>query len=325
MTDNQHAKQRLNKRLEAAAALRDSGQFDAARAVLAGVSADPDRDALGPETSLGLPRRLQSAMLKLAKAEKNLIDRIGYQFHLVPPPDQLANYGRFTMADRRAITEANKQPVPRQIHQIWIGNAPAPITTGAWADHAQRHGFDYKLWQEADLDRLGIPDNPSFQAMMNEGDFPGAVDIARYEILERLGGIYLDCDWYPARSDISFDAHWPMSGLTVIAEDIPRNTGMGPLLLANSVIATPPNHPVFRRLNAVIGDVMRDMPRAPAWWSTGPLIFTVVCRGGSVSLSGADILAGSLPYGASIEDVRRVCEEVEANDGGLLLAWKPWA
>lgn len=326
MLPQKTAKQRLNANLQEAADLRLGGQFEAAREILNAVALDPEVDALGPRTSLGLPRRLHAAMLKLAKAEGNLIERTGYQFHLVPPPALLAKYGRFTPAQRAAILQANKQPVPHVIHQIWIGDRAVPITTRAWADHAALRGFGYKLWREADLAEFGITDNPALRTMLDKGDYPGAVDVARYEILERLGGVYLDCDWYPARSDLGFDDLWPMTGLTVMAEDIPRNTSAGPVLLANSVIASPPNHPVFTRLNAILGEVVRDIPGAPAWWSTGPLIFTVVSRGGgSVSLAAAGLVAGALPQTATLQDAEALCAQADPSDNGLLIAWKPWA
>ena len=98
--------------------------------------------------------------------------------------------------------------------------------------------------------------------MMDRADYPGAVDVARYAILEREGGIYLDCDWYPARDDIGFHDLLPLLGLTALAEDIPRNTGAGALLLANSFIAAPPGHPVLARLTAALPAVLAEMPRA---------------------------------------------------------------
>ncbi len=47
---------------------------------------------------------------------------------------------------------------------------------------------------------------------MEAGDLPGAVDVARYFILHAQGGIYLDCDWYPARDDLSFADVLPLIG-----------------------------------------------------------------------------------------------------------------
>ncbi|RII37906.1 mannosyltransferase [Pseudooceanicola sediminis] len=315
-------KQRLNRRLADAATLRLAGDYPRAAEILAEVAQDPGVGALGPVTSLGMPRRLQAAHLRLAKAEGDALRRIGYQFHLVPPPAQLAPFARFTPQERRDINHANRQPVPHVLHQIWIGDQPVPPACAAWADYARARGYDYRLWRAADLEQLGVNDTPVFAAMLARGDYPGAVDIARYAILARDGGIYLDCDWYPARRDIGFHDLLPLTGLTALAEDIPRNTGMGGLLLANSMIATPPDHPVLHRLNSVLDDVVAAIPGAPAWWSTGPLIFTMVARAGAVALAGNGLVAGTLPRGAPFGDVEAL--RAAAPEDALLIAWKSW-
>lgn len=318
------AKQRLNEQLEKAAEYREDGDFGAAWQVLEAVSADPERAALGQETALGLPRRLHSAFLKLAKAEDDPLERIGYQYHLVPDPDLLATHGTFSSAERRAVAEANRTAIPPVIHQVWIGQGAVPPSAKAWEKHAKAHGYGHFLWREKDLEEAGIHENKAFRAMLERGDYPGAVDIARYLLVEQEGGIYLDCDWYPARADISFHDLLPMTGLTAMAEDIPRKTGRGSLLLANSFLAAPAHHPVLIRLNAVLPDVVAAMPGAPAWWSTGPLIFTVVARGGAITLADAALVAGDLPRGAPFGDVEAACRAAEHDDGGLLLAWKSW-
>ncbi len=315
-------KQRLNRILEAAAALREAGQFDEAERLLTETARDPKVAALGPLTSLGLPRRLQSAMLKLAKVRGDPVRRIAYQFHLVPPPEVLAGFVQYTLEERYEIARMNSLPVPRILHQIWIGDKPQPPACTAWAEHASARGYDYRIWREADLERIGLGANDAFATMLAQDDYPGAVDIARYEILAREGGIYLDCDWYPARRDISFHDLLPMRGLTALAEDIPRNTGMGGLLLANSLIAVPQGHPVMRRLNAVLGDVMRALPEGPAWWTTGPLIFTLAARGGAVTLADASFVAGSLPQQAPLSQVTALAADPATT--GLLIAWKSW-
>lgn len=318
------AKQRLNAELEKAAQYREDGDFGAAWQVLEDVAADPERAALGPDTALGLPRRLHSAFLKLAKAEDDPLERIGYQYHLVPDPAVLAGHGRFTTAERRVIAEANRTVIPPVIHQVWIGSGDLPPSAEAWALHAKTQGYGHFLWREKDLEEAGIYENRAFQAMLERQDYPGAVDIARYLLLEQEGGLYLDCDWYPARNDISFHDLLPMTGLTAMAEDVPRKTGCGSVLFANSFLAAPAHHPVLIRLNAVLPAVIDAMPEAPAWWSTGPLVFTVVARGAAVTLAGASLVAGALPRGAPFADVEAACRAAEALDSGLLLAWKSW-
>ena len=167
-------------------------------------------------------------------------------------------------------------------------------------------------------------DHPAYQEMHNKGDYPGAVDVARYIVLEKFGGIYLDCDWYPARQDIGFHDIMPMLGIGGMAEDIPRNTGKGGLLLANSMIMAPPEHPVLRRLLDSLPNAMRTLPDAPAWWATGPLLFTLMCRGGAMTLADSDIVAGSLPQDTPLEEVINWCTDCQKNEGGLLLSWKSW-
>jgi len=318
------AKDRLKQLLSDAALQRQSGQLEKARQILQSVAEDPEANALGLLTACGLPRGLQSAYLKQAKAEKNAIEKAGYRFHLTPPPELLLPFCRFSTNEKIAINEANKQAVPRSIHQIWVGSRSLPQGAEAWRDHAAEHGYEYTLWRESDLETFGIHKNPAYREMYDKGDLPGAVDVARYIILDKLGGIYLDCDWYPARQDISFHDLMPMTGMGGMAEDIPRNTGKGGLLMANSLIMTPPSHPVLAKLLQTLPDALRILPDAPAWWVTGPLLFTLMSRGGSLSLADSDIVAGELPQETSTDDVIAWCQRSQHHDGGLLLSWKSW-
>lgn len=295
------------------------GRTAEARLLLDALMGDADRDLLGPQTALGLPRRLQAGFLRLAKAEGDLRAKTALQYHLVPPPELLAPLFRTDASDRAAFTEAAQQPVPRLVHQVWIGSAP-PVTTRAWAEAAARQGYGYRLWHEDDLAALGLEDDPAYRHMRAKGDLPGAVDVARYHILAREGGIYLDCDWYPARSTL--DSALPRCGLTALAEETPRLTGAGPVLLNNSLIATPPGHPALLHLIAALPRVLDLLPSGPAWWVTGPLVFTLTCRRGPVTLADARIVAAQADSGMSEADVKGLA--ARCDNPGLLIAWKPW-
>ena len=107
------SKIRLNQRLDEAASLRLSGRFAEAYDLLKSLESDTDVVLLGHTTSLGLPRRLHSAFLKLAKAEHDAIRSIGFQYNLVPPPDVLNKYATFTIAERKGITAATDSRFPR--------------------------------------------------------------------------------------------------------------------------------------------------------------------------------------------------------------------
>ena len=320
MPDKKHYDELLIK----VRALQAEHRFSEAHDLLNGLVGNVDSHLMGEITALGLPRRLHSAMLRLAKAEGDAVKRIGYQYMLVPPPQAFKKYGLFSASEREQLAAKNREAVPKVIHQIWIGEKEPPVSTAAWKNHAREHGYDYRLWREADLEGEGVTSNAIFARMLAERDYPGAVDVARYIILARLGGIYLDCDFYPAREDISFHDLLPLIGLTAFAEEVPRMTGRGSVLLANSFIAAPPGHPVFPRMLAAFPDILGDMPKAPAWWATGPLIFTVVARAGSVCLADAGFVAASLADRAPYEEVKAVCASIRPDDSGLLIAWKSW-
>ncbi|AYD03338.1 glycosyltransferase [Neorhizobium sp. NCHU2750] len=313
------------KMLREARKLIRSGRMEEARERLHLIEAE-DLGRADSVTSLGLPRRVQSARLKLAKAEGDPVRKIAYQFHLVPPPEKLARYAAFSADERQRMVALSRIDIPRCIHQIWLGSKPVPSTVAAWADHAAAHGYGYRLWREADLAQSGYDRHPSLHHMLDEGDIPGAVDVARYMILRDLGGIYLDCDWYPARSTRTFHDILPLTGLAVFAEDIPRNTGVGGTLLANSFIATPPGNPVLAKLCDVLPEVIAELGDAPAWWSTGPLILTVLARSGPISLADAGLVAASMSAGTRLDEVKDLAASLEEADApSLLIAWKPWA
>ncbi|MFK3778997.1 glycosyltransferase family 32 protein [Agrobacterium sp. NPDC089420] len=317
-------KKYYDAQLQAARQLQNDGRYAEAHALIQSLIVEKDGHLMGEPTVLGLPRRLHAARLRLAKAEGDMVAKIGYQYTLVPPPQLLAKYARFSPEELRTIGLKGRENVPRFIHQIWIGEKVPPVSGEAWAGHAARHGYQYRLWREADLEREGVFSNAVFRTMLDQGDYPGAVDVARYVVLERYGGIYLDCDWYPARDDMSFDAFLPLMGLTAFDEKTPRDTGQGSMLLANSFIASPAGHPVFRRMLEAFPAIIKEMPRAPAWWSTGPLIFTVIARAGSISLAPAAFVAASLADRAPFGDVEAIRRECATEANGLLIAWKSW-
>lgn len=321
------------QRLKQARALVEAGAFDEAHELILSLQSDPgvtgseSRDSvsdLGSRTMLDLPRKLHSLKLRLAKAQGNRLERIGLQYTLVPPPELLGPLTRFTSTERQAMTLRNREPVPRILHQIWLGPLPVPPATERWREHAARHGLEYRLWREADLDQLRARDHPVFAHMLAVDDYPGAVDVARYAILAEIGGIYLDCDWYPARDDLSFADLLPLIGLAALAEDTPRDTGLGSLLLTNSLIAAPPRHPVFERLLAILPEVIELLPEGPAWWSTGPLVMTLLFRGTTFTVPDAAIVASTLARRAPFTEVEAVRGNAIARDLGLLIGWKSW-
>ncbi len=307
--------------LETATMHIGEGNLAEAEDILNRLAEAPGRDVLGPETALGLPRRLHSAMLKLAKRKGDRAVVAALQYHLIPPVDRLAPLFAVDREGRAARVRGAQAPVPKVVHQIWIGGTP-PETTSMWKAHAERHGWLYRLWGESDLSQIGVEADPVFQRMLEEGDYPGAVDVARYHLLAAQGGLYLDCDWVPVR-DAPFEEAFPETGISAIAEVTPRLTGVGSPFLNNSVIAAPPGHPVFAQLLAALHAVLDALPKGPAWWVTGPLVFTLASRQGPVTVLDAGLVDGETK--GSKADMEASVAAIRASDGGAYLhAWKPW-
>lgn len=303
------------------------GDIEGAQGLLDSLAADHEllaRAELGPPTVLGMPRKLHSANLRLAKIARDRLRVTGLQFTLVPDPAVMADVGRYSGGEQRVIARLAGEKVPRILHQVWIGDLPQPPAVDAWRRHCASFSMAYRLWGEAELLAEGFDAHPAFAEMMARKDYPGAADVARYLVLEKFGGIYMDADWFPARDDVGFDDFVALVGFTALADATPRMTSAGGLLLANAFIATPPQHPVLRRILEAIPRVMRALPDAPAWWSTGPLIFTYACRGAGVTLATVDMMAAVLPRGAPFQAVDAARKEAMRGDRGFLIDWKSW-
>ena len=100
---------------------------------------------------------------------------------------------------------------------------------------------------------------------------------------------------------------------------MPRVTGRGPVLLTNALIAAPAGHPVMAALLRIMPEAVRSLPRAPAWWVTGPLVFTLLARLCPLGMAAHDIVAGRLPRRAPPEALAQF-----RGQPGLLIDWKSW-
>jgi mannosyltransferase OCH1-like enzyme len=77
--------------------------------------------------------------------------------------------------------------IPQIIHQIWLGS-PIPELYAGWEQTWQKlnPGWDYRLWNEREIDAFGLVNRRAYDESTSYGV---KSDLARYEILERLGGI----------------------------------------------------------------------------------------------------------------------------------------
>jgi len=124
----------------------------------------------------------------------------------------------------------NKKPkIPKIIHQIWLGDK-YPEKYHYYTEKLMKinKGWEYKLWTDADVDSFKLKNIKLFNNISNLG---AKSDIFRYEILERIGGVYIDTDFDSVKS---FD--------DLLYLDFFAGTQDKEMIILNSIMASIPNH-----------------------------------------------------------------------------------
>jgi len=83
--------------------------------------------------------------------------------------------------------------IPKIMHQLWIGPHPPPQKElDSWRE--QHPDWEYMFWDETAL-KTHFPDGLHNQAQFDAiSEWNGKCDIARYEILHKFGGFFIDAD-----------------------------------------------------------------------------------------------------------------------------------
>lgn len=89
--------------------------------------------------------------------------------------------------------------IPKLIHQIWIGNNPIPTKYAFFQNsiRAQNSDWIYMLWDEKKIKAEKFADYDLYEKART---YPEKADIARYMILKKYGGVYIDIDTFCLRS-----------------------------------------------------------------------------------------------------------------------------
>jgi len=134
--------------------------------------------------------------------------------------------------------------------------------------------WSYMLWTEEEISELGLYNQTKFES---HPMLSGKADIARYEILFKFGGFFIDADSISIKPlDDLLDNNF----VTVYESEKNRKK-----LVANGYFGCKPkNRVMFDMINEIRKlDVNRMMHRH-AWETTGPLPFTTVLKKHSVKI-----------------------------------------
>jgi len=145
------------------------------------------------------------------------------------------------------------------MHRIWLGPEPPPRVVeleAAWRE--MNPGWFVHTWRDWDLPALR--NQLWFDAV---GHPAQRADIARYELLHRFGGIYIDTDFAPLRPIEDLVAH---TEIFIGAEDAQW--------LSNAIMGSRPGHPFLATLVDGIGASILSQREAEPNEQTGPKYVT---------------------------------------------------
>lgn len=161
--------------------------------------------------------------------------------------------------------------IPRIIHHVWLGG-PMPHDLEAYRDTwRQTHpGWEHRLWGDDDLDWLENRDlfdqAPDIVPERNIGQF--RANLARYEILWRHGGVYVDCDMEALKPLDPL-----MDGECWAAWEHEPGQPKGPLV-GNTILAAAPGARFLRRCIDQVRPDTVTYAGEPSWRMSGPSMLT---------------------------------------------------
>lgn len=87
-------------------------------------------------------------------------------------------------------------PIPKHIHQIWIGEKPLPETFRTYVESWKLHhpNFKHALWTDADIEQLE-KESPLPSLFYEAESISTKSDAFRFYIINRYGGVYVDTDF----------------------------------------------------------------------------------------------------------------------------------
>lgn len=146
--------------------------------------------------------------------------------------------------------------------------------TNSWREMCRKCGWGYKLWTQDEIFRIPLKNEAQYRKMWNLWH---KSDIARIEIIDRFGGVYIDCDFKWSGQPV--EKFIPMSGNQAVitpehGHSTPRlkwfpqpdaSTIATAVSFSVAFIAAPPGNPFIGKLVKDIGPVIdnnvgKDVP-----------------------------------------------------------------
>jgi len=157
--------------------------------------------------------------------------------------------------------------IPKILHQLWVGPKKPPIELiKTWRDN--NPSWTHIFWNEDLLNKYfpdGLYNKKQYDCMP---DWNGKCDIARYEILQRFGGFFIDADTIALRS---IDEYLLENDVFSCYE----NEWIRGNLVSAGYLAAMPNNHLVNCLIKKISDIKEfDICNVSPWKTVGNLLLT---------------------------------------------------
>lgn len=162
--------------------------------------------------------------------------------------------------------------IPKIVHMIWIGPQPPPWPAiDTWRiDFARAHpDWSVQIWRELEIDGFGLVNREAYDSRTT---YVGRSDVARYEIVARLGGVYIDADsvWLGRPMDALLDRA-AATGFFGALEGSPD-------LVVAGFFGSVAGHPLLETAVELVPARIRALVGEPDWIVTGPALLGAAHR-----------------------------------------------
>ena len=161
----------------------------------------------------------------------------------------------------KTVTQQNNT-IPKILHLIWIGKKKRPNTLTSWTINFVKYypNWKVKIWDDNDIEKLNLVNIKYYNKIPQ---MAGKADIARYEILYRYGGMYIDADTIWLGKTLNNNLFTGLLNMAYEKENLIMNTWFSVVKL----------HPFFK---LVIDEIPYRNLNDDPWICVGPTLITDV-------------------------------------------------
>lgn len=194
----------------------------------------------------------------------------------------LASHTQTEIPKAKLETIESADVIPHNVHQIWLGNKNVPVGIEKWKNLCQKYNYQYTLWRENDILNFKLINEKYYLEFLKGKNYQGAADVARYEILARHGGLYVDADIRPL--DLPIFDYLPKHGFGIVPEHLPKQISLpvGSVFFGNSFIVSSVGHSILQHVIKSLPlnyEHFRQIDNLDPQLVTGPYLLTSCVHG----------------------------------------------